>query len=366
MKFECDRNILKQAVSNILPAVAAKATPAVLEGVLLIAQGGGIQLAGYDLDLGISKTIEAKISEQGAVVLNARIFFDILNKLPSRKISVAVDDKLATVIRGGDTEFFVIGMDAKEFPELPQTGSERSFFISSETLRTMASQTMFAAAQSDATPIHTGVLFDIKGGTFNMAALDGYCLAVSNRKIEGKERFKFVVPAKTLSEILKLLPKNDEAVQIYVGTRHISLQTDGYSIIARLLEGTFFDYNSAIPKKYMSRAIVNVKEMIGCIERASIIISDRLKSPVIAQFEIDKVNISCTSSAGKINDSTAVKYEGEPLKIGFNNKYMTDMLKACGCDEVALVMSGATSPIKIVPAHGSGFVSLVLPCRLKN
>ncbi len=162
------------------------------------------------------------------------------------------------------------------------------------------------------------------------------------------------------------MPKDNETIRIYVGSRHVSLEISEYTIIARLLEGTFFDYKTVITSDAACKAVVNVSNMAQCVERASIIITDRLKSPVIAQFEGDRANITCKSSAGRVRDGVLTEYSGEPLTIGFNNKYMVDALKACKCDEVVFKMDGYMSPIRITPKKGDSFLFLVLPVRLNG
>lgn len=367
MKFICDKKILNEAVSNVSLAVSPKSTLVALEGILFNCEAGKLTLTGYNLELGIVKTIDVDTKDTGSVILNARIISDILRKLPGDQVSVYTDEKLLTVIKGGGAEFTILGINSAEYPEMPSSKDERCLSINSNILKSMISQTLFAVAQTEQTPVHTGSLFDIENGILNVVSIDGYRLALRKETVETTENFKFVVPGKTLSEVLKLLPEDDEdKVKINVNTRHIIFEVKGYFIISRLLEGTFHDYKSAIPVESSSMAIVDVRNFINCIDRASIIITDRIKSPVVSVFEDNSIKINCTTTVGKINDAISIEYKGDPLTIGFNNKYMIDALKACGDDTVKFDLNNSRSPIKISPIDSDKFTFLVLPVRLND
>lgn len=376
MKFICDKKLLNEAVSNVSLAVSPKSTLVALEGILFDCKNSKLTLTGYNLELGIVKTIDVSSKEDGAVILNARIISDILRKLPDEQVTITTDEKLLTVIKSGEAEFTILGITPSEYPDMPSLKDERTLGIDGGVLKSMISKTLFAVAQTEQTPVHTGSLFDIENGVLNVVSIDGYRLALRKEAVKTTENFKFVVPGKTLSEVLKLIPdnedgdKNDEKgdneVKINVSLRHIIFETNGYYIISRLLEGSFHDYKSAIPKESKSEALVNVRDFINCIDRASVIITDRIKSPVVSVFEDDSIKIKCTTTVGKISDEINIKYNGEPLTIGFNNKYMTDALKACGDETVKFEMSGPRSPIKIIPTDSDKFTFLVLPVRLNE
>ncbi len=367
MKFSCDKKNLSEAVFNVSLAVASKSTLIALEGILLVCKDGQLTLTGYNLDLGIIKTIPVSMEQEGSVVLNARLFSEILRKMPSDEISLSTDDKLLTLIKGGGAEFTILGISTAEYPDMPVLKDERNFSMPCFLLKNMINQTLFAVAVTEQTPVHTGSLFDLKDGVLNIVSVDGYRLAMRKEKVNVSEDFSFVVPGKTLSEVCKLLPdEEDQAVKVNVSSKHILFEIAGYTIISRLLEGQFLDYQSAIPKQHTTQVKISVKDFSSSIERASIIITDRIKSPIKSVFEDDSIQISCTTSMGKVFDSVPAQIEGDPVTIGFNNKYMIDALKATGCDEVYLEMGGALSPIKVVPLSSDNFLFLVLPVRLKT
>lgn len=364
MKFICDKKLLNEAVSNVSLSVSPKSPLPALEGILFKCEQGNLTLTGYNLELGIIKTIEVDSKETGSIILNSRIISDILRKLPGDEVSVTTDEKLLTVIKGGGAEFTILGINPEDYPEMPTLNEERIINLSSSVLKSMISQTLFAVAQTEQTPVYTGSLFDIENGILNVVSIDGYRLALRKEQVDTNDEFKFIVPGKTLSEVLKLLPEEDEKVRISVSTRHIIFEVNGYLISSRLLEGSFHDYKSAIPQESVNSAIVDVREFISCIDRASVIITDRVKSPVVSEFGNNMIKVNCTTTVGKINDGIDIEYNGEPMTIGFNNKYMTDALKASETDTVRFELSNSNSPIKITPIDSDKFVFLVLPVRL--
>ncbi len=370
MNFSCEKAVLCEAVNNVSPAVSAKSTLMALECVLLRCRSGRLTVIGYNLELGITKEIEVDSREDGEIILNARLFGEIINRMPAGTLSLTTDDKLLTIIRSGGAQFTILGMSAEEYPEIPVISEERSFRLPADTLRSMISQTLFAVSQDAATPVLTGTLFEIKNGVLYLVSVDGCRLALRKEPVNCSENFKFVAPGRTLSELLKLIGKfsdgEDREVLLKLGSKHIVFECGGYTILSRLLEGDFIDYNAAIPKEHKTRIVLSAREFAESINRASIIISEKIKNPVKALFEDGQVSISCETSMGKVNDSIPVRLEGDPVRIGFNNKYMTDALKASEQDELAIEINTAFSPIKLLPLEGDSFVFLVMPMRLKD
>ena len=371
MNFSCDKATLCEAVNNVSPAVSAKSTLMALECVLLRCRSGRLTVIGYNLELGITKEIEVDSREDGEIILNARLFGEIINWMPSGNLSLSTDDKLLTIIRGGGAQFTILGMSAEEYPEIPVISEERSFRLSAEVLRSMISQTLFAISQDAATPVLTGTLFEIRDGVLYLVSVDGCRLALRKEPVACDENFRFVAPGRTLSELLKLIGKfsgsdGEEEILLKLGSKHIVFECGGYTMLSRLLEGEFIDYNAAIPKEHKTRIVLSAREFTDSINRASIIISEKIKNPVKALFEGGQAAISCETSMGKVNDAIPVRLEGEPVRIGFNNKYMTDALKASELDELAIEINTAFSPIKLIPLEGDSFVFLVMPMRLKD
>jgi DNA polymerase-3 subunit beta len=341
-----------------------------LECLLLDCTGSELSVVGYNLELGITKALPVVIEQPGKLILNARLFADIINKMPDTELTISSDDKLLTIIKGGGAQFTIMGMSAEEYPEIPPVSEERSFTIEAELLRGMIAQTLYAVSQDPATPVLTGTLFEVKDGILYLVSVDGCRLALRREPIAANGEFKFVVPGKTLSELLKLTTRfgseEDAVITVCIGNKHIIFRCMGYRIISRLLEGEFIDYMAAIPKEAKTKITVSVRELMSSINRASIIVNEKIKNPIKALFEENQVSISCETALGKVNDIVPITLSGERVRIGFNNKYMADALKASEQDELLMEINSAFSPIKLLPLEGEDFIFLVMPMRLKD
>ena len=371
MKFTCDKAALSEAVIAVSPAVSQKSTLLALECVLLRCKSGHLSVIGYNLELGITKDLEVQSFQDGDIIFNARLFSEIIAKMPAGELSFTTDDKLLTVIRGGGVQFTILGMSADEYPELPVISKTSTFSIPVKILRSMIAETMFAISQDTTRPFLTGTLFENKNGMLHLVSTDTSRLALRREPVDFSENFRFVVPGRTLSETLKLtgrLASDDEdaPVQIGVGDRHIVFECGGYKLLSRLLEGEFINYKNAIPKESLTNVRIDTKAFLDSINRASVIINERAKSHIRCSFMEGEVKLFCETPLGKINDSVAIECDGPEVVIGFNNRYMADALKASECDKLCIQMNGPISPMKIVPVEDDNFLFLVLPVRLKN
>lgn len=366
MHIICDKSKLTEAVSTVSRAVSSKSTLPALEGILLKASDGTITLSGYDLEMGITTSIAAEVREPGEIVLSARLFSDMVRRMPSENVTILSDEKLLTQIIGGSTEYTILGMSAQEYPEMPSLTDSVSISLSRAMLKSMITQTLFAISVSDAKPILTGSLFEISENDITVVSVDGYRMALRRESVKAGQPIKFVVPGKALHEIAKLLDDSEEAVTMMVSRKHIIINIGGYSVISRLLEGDFLDYRSAIPAEDKMAVTVSVRDFMQSIERTSLLISDRLKSPLRIKLEGSLVKISCSTTMGKAYDEFEAEGITEALEIGFNSKYLLDALRSCECDRVKLLMTSPRSPVKIVPLDSDDFLFLVLPVRLKS
>ena len=365
MKITCDRQILSDAINVVSRAVSTKSSMPALEGILIKAWDG-LFLSAYDLELGISTAIPASVDEPGDIVLDAKLFVDIIRKLPAERVEITTDEKLLTTIICGSSQFTLLGIPANDFPEIPVLGTGTVFELPQNLLKSMIKQTLFAVAVGDAKPIQTGILFELTAGILKLVSVDGYRLALRSEKVNCDEKLSFVVPGKTLNEIEKLLGIEDTPIRISNTRKQILFELNNYSIISRLLEGEFIDYNNAIPKDSKTEIIIKTRDISNSVERAALLISDRLKSPVKMIIDDEKIEILCTTAIGKIHDVIDAKIKGATFEIGFNNKYLIDALRATDCDEVRLILNGPLSPMKILPPKDEAFIFLVLPVRLKN
>ncbi len=366
MNILCDKQTLIDAVSNVQRAVSGKSSLPALEGILLRAMGSSLFLAGYDLEMGITTTIEAQVREPGEIVLTAKLFSEIVRKLPGEDVEITVDEKFNVNIQSGMSDFHIIGISAVEYPELPTVDEGTGFTVPQNTLRSMIRQTIFAVAQSDARPVHKGILFEMEDNLLRMVAVDGSRLAMRNEVIKNKEEMRFVVPGKTLNEVMKLLGDEDTPVALAVGRRHVVMEINGYAVISRLLEGEFLSYQKAIPQQVTTTLKVRTRDLINAVERASLVINDFVKSPLICRFEENEVQVSCNTTMGSASDVIPATMNGTVEEMGFNSRFMLDALKNTETDEVRIEINGALSPLKVLPLEGDAFLFLVLPVRLKR
>ena len=366
MNLYCNKQSLIDAVGSVQHAASGKSSLPALEGILLRATGSSLFLAGYDFDMGITTTIEADVREPGEIVLSAKLFGDIVRRLPDDNVYLATDDKLNTTIRSGQADFTIMGISATEYPELPSVSDGVGFTLPQTLLKSMIRQTLFAVAQTDNRPVHTGTLFELEDGQLRLVSVDGSRLAIRCETVQSSESLRFVVPGKTLSEVSKLLTDEDTPMSLAVGRRHVVLEIDGYAVISRLLDGEFLPYRKAIPTQVSTLIRAKTRELISAVERASLVINDRIKSPLVCEFRDGKIVFSCTTPLGSASDVVDAAIEGTEDEMGFNSRFLMEALKNSETDEVRIELNGALSPMKILPASGEAFLFLVLPVRLKK
>ena len=366
MKFTVNKSDITEAVSNIQRAVSTKTSIPALEGILLSATETGLELCAYDLELGITTVIPAFVMEPGKAVLSAKLFSDIVRRTPAETVTVSVDEKNMATLESGYSRFSIIGIPAEEFPELPKLSDSTQISLPGALLKSMIRQTLFAIAESDAKPIHQGSLFSLENGILDVVSVDGYRLAVRREPVDFSEDLSFVVPGKTLSELLKLIKDSEEPVEISAGRRHILFKIDNYTVISSLLEGEFLNYKAAIPPESQTEVVLKTREAIDSVERVSLLITDRLKSPIRCLFDNNEVKLNCTTSMGRASDQLDVEMTGQSVEIGFNNRYLLEALRNTECDEVKVQLGGPLSPMKVVPKEGDSFLFRVLPVRLKS
>ena len=365
MNIICNTAALQNAVSTVSHAVSGKSTLPALEGVLLRASGSSLYMAGYDMELGITTSIEAQVREVGEIVLSVKLFGDIMRGLADDTVSLVTDDKMNVKIKCGLAEYEIMGISAAEYPEIPTVPDGVGFVMPRATLRSMIRQTIFAVSQTDSSrPVHKGTLFEICNKMLNLVSLDGARLAIRSEPIQSDDNMQFVVPRKTLSELLKLLDDEDAPTSIVVGKRHVLIEVGGYVMISRLLDGEFIAYRNAIPKEVNTTIRVNTRELMQSVSRAAIVINDRVKSPLICQFAEGRIRVNCSTPLGSASDVMKAAIEGKEEIMGFNHQFLMEALKNTETDEVRIELKGALSPMKILPPEGDNFLFLVLPVRM--
>lgn len=366
MRFLVSREKLCEAVTNLSRAVATKATFPVLEGIHMTASKDGLKMMAYNLEVGMTKTIEINCAEEGSIVFKAKLLGDILRSLSGDTVSFEVNDRLVCKIKSETTMFDIMGMPAEDFPEMPTIDDCEEISFPCETLKSMVRQTVFACAAADAQkPILTGLLFDIEEDNVKIVGVDGFRLAVRKENIKLGKTLSFVISAKTINEAVKIIKDDEENVNFFIGRRHIALNVDGYSIISRKIEGEFINYKKIMPSSYATTAKINTKDLVSIIERISLVINDQIKTIMRCSIKADEMVYSCATAVGKVTDIYKTEVTGEEFEIGINNRFLTDALKACETDEVTMNFNGSFSSIIILPKEGDDFIYMVMPMRLK-
>ena len=347
--------------------MSPKSSIPALEGILLEADEE-LRLTGYNLETGIRTTVPAEIRTKGTLVLGARLFGEIIRKLPDDIVEFTAEHYMVN-IKCGMSEFNILGTDPEEFPELPTVEYQNSLEIGQNKLKSMISQTLFAVSDNESRPIHTGSLFEVDQKGLTIVSVDGYRLALRHETIErkeGAEEFSFVVPGAALSEVEKICSDVEETASITQGARHIMFKVGETMLVSRRLEGEFLAYRQAIPRNNSIRIEGETRALLSSIDRVSLIISDKLKSPLKCIFEQNVLKISTKTAIGDAADQCPTDGDGGGLEIGFNNRYLMDALKAAPADRVRLELTTSVSPCVILPAEGEeNFLYMVLPVRLK-
>ena len=367
MNIVCDKTLLSSAIDGVSKAVTLRSSIPALEGILLKAEGFQLTLTGYDLEMGITTTIEANVRQSGEIVLSAKLLGDMVRRLPSGEVSIYTNESGNATIKGGVAEFDILAMSASDYPDLPTPGADHTLTIRAGMLRGMIEKTLYAVSQDDKKPAHTGELFAIEENKLTVVALDGYRLAIVERPVQAEKHIRIIIPAKTLTEVNKLLGDDEDDVRISANRRFVGFNSGNYTILSRLIEGEFLNYANVIPNGCKTRVVLETRDFIDTIERASLIITERLKNPLRILFDASgKVTVRCQTNLGKVVDEFSAQVEGDPVEIGFNNRYLLDALRNARCEKVVLELSGPLSPVKILPEEGEDFIYLVLPVRFKN
>lgn len=367
MKFSCEKALLQSAISTTSRAVSPKNSIPALMGILLEA-GSSLQLTGYNLETGIRTTIPAQIDQGGALVLEARLFGEIVRKLPDDMVTVSTDE-LTVHIECGMSSFNIQGIDPEEFPDLPSVEHQNTLEIGQDVLRSMIDETLFAVSTNESRPIHTGSLFEVENGALTVVSVDGYRLALRHEQVKstkGTESFSFVVPGAALNEVERICGDTEDSALVIQGARHVLFQVGETVLVSRRLEGDFLAYRQAIPRNNAISVEGETRELLASIERVSLIINDKLKSPLRCTFGENVLDITTKTAVSDAADQCPIDGNGGGLEIGFNNRFLLDALRAAPADRVKLELSSGVSPCVILPAEGEeNFLYMVLPVRLK-
>jgi len=368
MRFTCEKSMLVTGLNITGRTVAQKSALSAIEGILCQATVG-LTLTGYNMETAISYQIEAEVTETGACILPAKLFGDIIRRLPEGPVTVVVDDNYKVSIRAGYASFTISAEPADDYPELPEVGSGRSIRIPQTALKELISGTIFAVSENQGRPIHTGIKFEVEDDTISAIAVDGFRLARRTYHTEEAtgRSFSFVVPAQGLKEVEKILSDAEEDVAFTLGSKHILYQIGNATLICRLLEGDFLDWRKVVPTNCPVKLVANVYELASSIERVGLIVSEKYKSPVRCVFSDQNLLLKTNTTIGVAEDRCSIAGDGKELEIGFNVRYLADALRAIPAEEVVLELTNGLSPIVMTPADEKhDFAYMVLPVRIKN
>ena len=368
MRFTCEKNMLVQGLNIAGRTVAQKSSLSVIEGILCRA-GQGLALTGYNMETAITYMIDAEVADPGECILPAKLFGDIVRRLPEGPVTVVVDDNFKVSIRAGYASFTISAESADDYPELPDVGDGRAIKIPQSALKELISGTIFAVSENQGRPIHTGVKFEVTEDSVSAIAVDGFRLARRTYHPENGtgRQLSFVVPAAGLKEVEKILTDTDEDVAFTLGSKHILYQIGNATLVCRLLEGEFLDWRRVVPSNCPIKLVANVADLSSSVERVGLIVSEKYKSPVRCTFSNQVLNMRTNTTIGAAEDRCAIAGDGKELEIGFNVRYMADALRVVPSEEVTLELTNGLSPIVLTPVDDKqDFAYMILPVRIKN
>lgn len=366
MKFTCEKNSLQNSISTVQKAVTGKSTMQILQGILLNAQDNELVLSASDKDLSIETKLTTDIFENGSIVVDAKLFGEIIRKLPNDVIQISTIGNNTVEIICQKSKFNLIYMNAEDFPELPKINENMIFKVSQNVLKNMIRGTIFATAQDETRPILTGILFEVKNNKLNLVALDGYRLALISQDVNSENTINAVIPGKTLNEVSKILNDDDIDVNITFTPNHILFSLNETKIISRLLEGEFIQYSSIIPNEFNLKIMAKREELMSCIERASLLANQGNTNLIKLSIEDDNMVITSNSQLGMVREEINIILQGQPLQIAFNSKYLIDVLKIMEEEEISMEFSSSVSPCVIKNKGKNNCTYLVLPVRLSS
>ena len=365
MKLKFQKDALVNGITIVMKAVPSKSTMSILECILLDALGSEIKLTGNDMELGIETKVEGEILEHGRIALDAKLFSEITRRLSSEsaaEITIESDSMMNTVIRCENSVFKIQGRDPEEFAYLPYIEKDRYICLSQFTLKEVIQQTIFSISPNDSNKMMSGELFEVSENQLQVVSLDGHRISI--RKVRLKDHYddlKVIVPGKTLSEVSKILGgDNEKEVLIYFSENHILFEFDNTVVISRLIEGEYFRISQMLSSDYETKVTVRKKELLDAIERATILIRENDKKPLIINITETDMELKLNSSYGSMNAQLMIHKTGKDIMIGFNPRFLIDALRAIGDEEIHMYLMNPKSPC-FIKDDEENYIYLILP-----
>lgn len=367
MKLICSKSNLLKGVNIVSKAVPTRTTMAILECILIDASTNEIKLMANDMELGIETRIEGEIAERGIVALDAKIFSEIVRKLPDSDVTIETDSSFKTVITCEKAKFNIIGKSGEDFSYIPYIEKNESIVLSQFTLKELVRQTIFSIADNDNNKLMTGELFEINDNELKVVSLDGHRISIRNIEMKNHyENKKVVVPGKTLQEISKIIPGNaDEDVLIYFTDNHVVFDYDTTTVVSRLIEGEYFKIDQMLSSDYETKVKINKKELLECIDRSTLLVKEGDKKPIIMTITDGNMELKINSFIGSMNEDIDIEKEGKDIMIGFNPKFFIDALRVIDEETISIYMVSPKAPCYIKDDEGK-FVYLILPVNFNT
>ena len=362
MKLVFKKSNLLNGLQIVSKAVPTHTTMPILQCILIEAKNHQITLTANDMDLGIETNIEGEILEEGMIALEAKKFLEIIRKMPDGDISIDTDEKLNTFISCGKAHFNIVGMNGDEFSYLPEVEKNNDIVISQFTLKEVIRQTIFSISENESNKIMGGELFEINDDRLKIVSLDGHRISIRNTDLRNSyEPVKVIVPGKTLNEINKILSGDaDKDVTISFSENHIIFEFDNTIVVSRLIEGQYFNVDQMISLDYETKVTINKREFLDCIDRATILVKEGEKKPIIVDIKDGSLELRINSTLGSMNETLDITKEGQDLMIGFNPKFLIDALKAIDEENVDIYMVNSKAPC-IIRDDENSYLYLILP-----
>ena len=362
MKLICSKSNLLHGVNIVSKAVPTRTTMAILECILIDASANEIKLTANDMELGIETKIEGEIAERGIIALDAKIFSEIVRKLPDSDVVIETDSNFKTTIKSAKSKFNIVGKSGDDFSYIPFIERNECISISQFTLKEVIRQTIFSIADNDNNKLMTGELFEIEENQLKVVSLDGHRISIRNIELKNNyDHKKVVVPGKTLQEVSKILPGSaEEEVNIFLSENHIVFEFDDTTVVSRLIEGEYFKIEQMLSSDYDTKVKINKRELLDCIDRATLLVKEGDKKPIIMNITDGNMELKINSFIGSMNEDIDIAKEGKDILIGFNPKFFIDALRVIDEEEVSLYMVNPKAPCFIKDDEGK-FIYLILP-----
>lgn len=362
MKILCQKSDLLNSVNIVLKAVSAKTTMPILECIVVEVTNNHIKLIGNDMELGIETLVNGTIEAEGTIALNAKVFSEIIRKLPDSNVMIETAENYSCTITCEKAVFNILGKSSEEFPAIPKIERNQSITISQFSLKEIIRQTVFSISDNESNKIMTGELFEINQDEFKVVSLDGHRISI--RKIKLKESYdpiKVIVPGKTLNEISKILSgEAEEEVNIFFTNKHIVFEFNDTMVLSRLIEGEYYKINQMLTSDYETKVKVNKKEFLSCIDRATLLIKESEKQPIIIDVKDDNMELKINSQIGSMNEEIDIEKEGKDIMIGFNPKFLIDALRVIDEEEIDIYLFNPKAPCFIKDKE-ENYIYLILP-----